>query len=91
MHVVQTPSPWAIVARRWTWWSRTRLIAWVSASHSWGNSWATWEPNIVEIEAAIGTAFNRYKVVAFYADPGKDWRSHINAWEAKWGAKVQIK
>ena len=27
MHVVQTPSPWAIVASRWTWLPRTRLIA----------------------------------------------------------------
>lgn len=62
---------------------------WEATDHP--NSWATWEPNIVEIEAAIGSAFQRYNVVAFYADPGKDWRSHINAWEAKWGTKVQIK
>jgi len=62
---------------------------WEAGDHP--NTWATWEPNIVEIEAAIGTAFLQYNVVAFYADPGKDWRSHINAWEAKWGQKVQIK
>ena len=43
MQVVQTPSPWAIVASRCTWRPSTRLIASVSASHSWGNSWATWE------------------------------------------------
>ena len=43
MQVVQTPSPWAIVARRCTWRPSIRLIAAVSASHSWGNSWATWE------------------------------------------------
>ena len=55
------------------------------------NTWATWEPNIVEIEAEIGTAFLKYNVVAFYADPGKDWRSHVNAWEARWGHKVSIK
>jgi hypothetical protein len=54
-------------------------------------SWAEWEPNIVEIEAAIATAFRKYKIAAFYADPGKDWRSHVNAWEAKYGQKVQIK
>ena len=42
MQVVQTPSPWAIVASRWTWLPRTWLIASVSASHSCGNSWATW-------------------------------------------------
>lgn len=55
------------------------------------SDWPTWEPNIVEIEAMLETAFWKYNVVAFYADPGKDWRSHINAWEAKWGSKVQIK
>ena len=43
MQVVQTPSPWAMVARRWTCRPSIRLIAAVSASHSSGNSWATWE------------------------------------------------
>ena len=43
MQVVQTPSPWAMVARRWTWVPRTEAMASVSASHSCGNSWATWE------------------------------------------------
>ena len=43
MQVVQTPSPWAMVASRCTWRPSTRPIASVSASHSWGNSWATWE------------------------------------------------
>ena len=43
MQVVQTPSPWAMVARRWTWRPRTWPMASVSASHSCGNSWATWE------------------------------------------------
>ncbi len=40
---MHTPSPWAMVASRCTWRPSTRLIAAVSASHSWGNSWATWE------------------------------------------------
>src|SRR5262249_43290528 len=43
MQVVQTPSPWAMVASRCTCEPRTRLIASVSASHSCGNSCATWE------------------------------------------------
>jgi hypothetical protein len=46
--------------------------------------WKCWEPNIVDIEATLAFAFDRYRVVAFYADPGKDWRSHVNAWEAKY-------
>jgi hypothetical protein len=55
------------------------------------DEWPAWEPSIVEIEAAIATAFSKYRVVAFYADPGKDWRSHINEWEKRWGDKVEIK
>lgn len=46
--------------------------------------WQCWEPDIPTIEAAIDFAFSRYRVVAFYADPGKDWRSHIDAWEKKY-------
>lgn len=53
--------------------------------------WETWEPPIPEIEAAVAEAFRRYQVVAFYADPAKDWRSHVNAWEAKYGSRVKVK
>ena len=35
---MQTPSPWAIVARRWTWVPSSRANASVSASHSSGTS-----------------------------------------------------
>jgi hypothetical protein len=52
--------------------------------------WKCWEPPIVEIEAAIDQYFRDYVVAAFYADPGKDWRSHVNAWEAKYGQRVQF-
>lgn len=54
-------------------------------------SWPDWQPNIPALEAAIGSCFQKYTVAAFYADPGKDWRSHVNKWEAKWGAKVSVK
>ena len=53
--------------------------------------WKDWEPPIVEIEAALLQAFNTYDVVGFYADPAKDWRSHVNAWEAKWGPRTRLK
>jgi hypothetical protein len=43
-----------------------------------------WTPPIVEIEAAIARCFDRYKVAAFYCDPAKDWRSYVNAWEARY-------
>lgn len=50
-----------------------------------------WQPPLVEIEAAVDHAFSRFTVAAFYCDPAKDWRSHVNAWEAKYGGKVTVK
>jgi len=50
-----------------------------------------WSPPIPAIEAAIANAFRRFTVAAFYADPAKDWRSHVNAWEARFGRKVKVK
>jgi len=50
-----------------------------------------WTPPMVEIEAAVAETFAKYKVVAAYMDPAKDWRSYVNAWEAKYGRKVKVK
>jgi hypothetical protein len=55
------------------------------------SQWKDWEPPIVEIEAALHKAFTVYDVVGFYADPAKDWRSYVNAWEAKWGVRTRLK
>lgn len=52
---------------------------------------SAWVPPMPEIEAAIGMAFQRWNVVAFYGDPAKGWRSHLNAWEAKYGRQVKVK
>ena len=38
--------------------------------------------------AAIANAFRRYTVLGFYADPGRDWRSYVNAWEATHGNAI---
>jgi hypothetical protein len=54
-------------------------------------TWDTWEPPIAEIEAVLADVFSRYRVAGFYADPAKDWRSYVNAWEARWGTKVSVK
>ena len=54
-------------------------------------TWATWQPPISEIEAALTDVFTRFQVHGFYADPGKDWRSHIDAWEARWGSSVTVR
>lgn len=50
--------------------------------------WPGWAPPIAEIESAIGMCFEKYRIAAFYADPAKDWRSHVNAWEAKFAGKL---
>lgn len=50
-----------------------------------------WSPPLVEIEAAMAETFAKYKVVAAYMDPAKDWRSYVNAWEARYGRKVKVK
>lgn len=50
-----------------------------------------WSPPLGEIEAAIDAAFKLYDVAAFYADPAKDWRSYVNKWEAKYGAKIKVR
>lgn len=54
-------------------------------------TWDSWEPPIVEIEAALRDCFTRFTVVGFYADPAKDWRSHVNAWEAAYGGRVKVR
>lgn len=52
---------------------------------------SSWVPPLPAIEAAVRMAFTRWSVAAFYCDPAKDWRSHVNAWEAEYGGKVQVK
>ena len=52
------------------------------------NTWPDWEPPLVAVEAAVADVFARFKVAAFYCDPARDWRSHVNAWEAKYGGRL---
>ena len=54
------------------------------------SSWPSWEPDIVKLEDAIRTAFTRYRVVGFYADPARDWRSHVDSWEATYGSQTVL-
>lgn len=55
------------------------------------STWEAWEPPLPEVEARIDEAFRRWRVAAFYADPARDWRSYVNAWEAKYGARIVVK
>lgn len=49
-----------------------------------------WEVPVVEVEAAVATAFDRYRVVGMFCDPSR-WESRIAAWEARWGADLAVK
>lgn len=50
--------------------------------------WKAWAPPIEEIEAEIEQCFRKYRVAKFYCDPGRDWRSYVNSWEAKYVGKL---
>lgn len=54
-------------------------------------SWDTWEPPLAEIEDALSSTFKTLDVVGFYCDPARDWRSHVNAWEAKYASQLRVK
>lgn len=49
-----------------------------------------WEVPVADVLAAVDQAFDRYRVVGFYADPAK-WESHVAGWEAKYGPKLALK
>jgi len=49
-----------------------------------------WQVPTTEVDAAVRTAFDRWNVVAFYADPAR-WESYVAAWEASFGATLQVK
>ena len=82
------PDATAIVACRVSDGLLVTLGVW-EASDDDAKVWVEWEPNITEVEAVIRDAFTRYRVAGFYADPA-DWRSHVNKWEAEYGAKVAV-
>lgn len=46
-----------------------------------------WEVPAAEVDAAVAEAFERFRVVRFYADP-PFWQSEIGAWYAKYGDAV---
>lgn len=49
-----------------------------------------WQVPALEVDAAVHTAFAKYNVVGFFADPAK-WESYIAGWEAKYHKRLQIK
>ena len=78
-------------------WDATALIATHLAS---GYQWVVglWErpPNVeewevpqIEVELAVETAFTRWQVVRFYADPPY-WETHVARWAGEYGPEVVI-
>lgn len=49
-----------------------------------------WAPTL-EVDQVVREAFERYNVVAFYADPAADWRSFVANWERDFGDRLKVK
>lgn len=49
-----------------------------------------WEVPLEEVLAEVRSAFERFTVVGFYADPAR-WESHVAAWERDYGLQLQVK
>jgi phage terminase large subunit-like protein len=48
-----------------------------------------WEIPAAEVEAAVEDAFDRYRVVRFYADP-PFWQTEIASWAHRWGDSIVL-
>lgn len=46
-----------------------------------------WEVPTDQVADAVAAAFERYKVVGFFADPAR-WESYVDDWTAKFGARL---
>ena len=59
--------------------------AWQQPEGTWG-----WEVPVHEVDAAVAETFDRYKVVAFFADPS-GWEPVIADWEARYGMTLPVR
>lgn len=48
-----------------------------------------WRVPEVEVEAAVRSAFEKFNVVGFYADPAM-WDGHVAQWEATYSRKLKV-
>ncbi|SET48535.1 terminase [Nonomuraea wenchangensis] len=64
------------------------VAVWEQPDGAAGRDW--WVP-IPEVEAAVRSAFQRYRVVGFYADPAADWRSYVADWEYTYGRRLRVR
>lgn len=49
-----------------------------------------WTPSPTEVDAAVRMCFDRWRVVAFYADPS-GWTEHVARWESLFGRKLKVR
>jgi hypothetical protein len=49
-----------------------------------------WQIPVAEVEAAVTSAFRRWRVVGMFADPSM-WDGHLAQWEARYAAQLQVK
>ncbi len=55
-----------------------------------GPSGDGWVPNPLDVDATVRQCFDRWNVVAFYADPS-GWGEHVARWEATYGRRLKVK
>ena len=63
------------------------IRVWEQPTGPVGRDWLT---PVLEVEAAVQAAFDRWRVVAFYADPS-GWAPQVAEWDAKFGRKLKVK
>lgn len=49
-----------------------------------------WMPNPAEVDGQVAQAFERWRVVGFYADPS-GWTEAVARWEARYGRRLRVK
>jgi len=49
-----------------------------------------WTPPVLVVDTAVRTAFDRWNVIGFYADPN-GWTEFISKWEAAYGRRLWLK
>lgn len=49
-----------------------------------------WVPNPLDVDAEVRSCFERYKIVAFYADPS-GWSEWVAMWTRSFGRRLRIK
>lgn len=55
-----------------------------------GPAGKTWEVPTTAVDAAVRTAFKRWRVIGFYADPAR-WEGFVSQWEAEYNDRLKVK